>query len=205
MGALVRAATSGAFIVQIVDSEISGVKLIRPIGHMDRRGLFSEIYREDVLRRHGITVTFVQENHSRSSALGVIRGLHFQIPPAAQAKLLWVMAGAIFDVVVDIRHGSPSFGRHIASVLTAANGDQLFVPEGFAHGFCTLEPDTEVLYKVNRYYSPEHDRGLRWNDPALDIAWPVSEAAARLSERDRCHPVFAELPRYFDYSSAGCG
>src|SRR5206468_2718655 len=114
---------------------------------------------------------FVQENHSFSAAKGVLRGLHFQSVPAAQAKLVRVAAGAILDVAVDIRVGSPSFGRHVAVELTAERGNQLFVPEGFAHGFCTLVPDTHLVYKVNRYYSAEHDRGLAWNDPELGIAW----------------------------------
>ena len=107
--------------------------------------------------------------------------------------------GSIFDVAVDIRQGSPTYGRHVAVVLSAADGNQLFVPEGFAHGFCTLEPDTEVFYKVSRYYSPEHDRGMLWNDPALGIAWPVAEAEALLSDKDRRQPVLAELPQHFRY------
>jgi dTDP-4-dehydrorhamnose 3,5-epimerase len=182
--------------MQIIATVIADVKLIRPVRHVDARGFFSEIYREDVLRAHGIDTGFVQENQSLSAARGVVRGLHFQIPPFAQAKLLRVAAGAIFDVVVDLRQGSPSWGRHV-SVRLDAGGDQLFVPEGFAHGFCTLEPDTEIIYRVNRYYSAAHDRGVLWNDPALGIAWPVKAEAAVLSEKDRTHPVLADLPGYF--------
>src|SRR5213080_3715774 len=169
--------------MQVISTEIAEVKEIRPVRHRDPRGFFSEIFREDVLRQHGIDVSFVQENHSLSVDRGVVRGLHFQIPPAAQAKLVRVAAGAILDVAVDIRAGSPSYGRHVAVRLSAAEGNQLFVPEGFAHGFCTVEPNTEVIYKVNRYYSPEHDRGILWNDPALGIAWPVGEGEAVLSDK----------------------
>jgi len=185
--------------MQIISTEIPEVKEIRPVRHRDPRGFFSEIFREDVLRQHGIDVAFIQENHSLSVASGVVRGLHFQVPPESQAKLVRVGSGSIFDVAVDIRIGSPSYGRHVAIVLSAAEGNQLFVPEGFAHGFCTLEPNTEVAYKVNRYYSAEHDRGLSWNDPALGIAWPVREHEALLSDKDRRQPVLAELPSYYRY------
>jgi dTDP-4-dehydrorhamnose 3,5-epimerase len=186
--------------MQVVSTEIAEVKEVRPVRHRDPRGFFSEIFREDVLRQHGVDVSFVQENHSLSVDRGVVRGLHFQVPPEGQAKLVRVAAGSIVDVAVDIRWGSPSYGRHIAVVLSAAEGNQLFVPEGFAHGFCTLEPNTEVVYKVNRYYSAEHDRGLAWDDPALGIAWPVSEREALLSDKDRRQPVLAELPRYYRYA-----
>ena len=134
-----------------------------------------------------------------SVSKGVVRGLHFQIAPFAQAKLLRVTAGSIFDVAVDIRGGSPSYGRHVAVVLSATDWNQIFIPDGFAHGYCTLEPNTEVLYKVNTYYSPEHDRGLLWNDPALGIAWPVSADEALVSDRDRKHPVLSRLPQHFRY------
>jgi dTDP-4-dehydrorhamnose 3,5-epimerase len=185
--------------MQIIATELAEVKEIRPMRHRDPRGFFAEIFRADSFREHGIEVSFVQENHSLSKDRGVIRGLHFQIPPAAQAKLVRVGAGAILDIVVDIRTGSPTYGRHVAVTLSAAEGNQLFIPEGFAHGFCTLEPDTEVFYKVNRYYSPEHDHGLMWNDPALSIAWPVPESEAVLSDKDRRQPRLAYLPPYFRY------
>ncbi len=135
--------------MQIVSTAIPEVKEIRPVRHRDPRGFFSEIFREAVLRDHGIDVPFVQENHSLSVDRGVVRGLHFQLPPAGQAKLVRCAAGSILDVAVDIRRGSPTYGRHVAVTLTAADGNQLFVPEGFAHGFCTLEPNTEVVYKVS--------------------------------------------------------
>jgi dTDP-4-dehydrorhamnose 3,5-epimerase len=185
--------------MQVVPTEIAEVLEIKPVRHRDPRGFFSEIFREDVLRRHGIDVTFVQENHSLSVDRGVVRGLHFQAPPAGQAKLVRVGVGAVLDVAVDIRHGSPSYGRHVAVVLSAAEGNQLFVPEGFAHGFCAIEANTEVIYKVNRYYSREHDLGMAWNDPALAIAWPAAADAALSSEKDRRAAPLAKLPVYFRY------
>jgi len=185
--------------MQVFATVIPDVKEIKPVRRFDPRGFFSEIFREDVLREHGVDTRFVQENLSLSVDRGVVRGLHFQIPPAAQAKLVRVAAGSILDVAVDIRRGSPTYGRHVAVVLSAETGNQLFVPEGFAHGFCTLEPNTEVVYKVNRYYSAEHDRGLQWNDRALAIEWPVDESAALLSEKDRRQPSLAELPPAFEY------
>ena len=190
--------------MQVISTGIAEVKEIKPVRHRDPRGFFSEIFRDDVLRQHGIDAMFVQENHSLSVERGVVRGLHFQTSPMAQAKLVRVGAGSILDVAVDIRRGSPSYGHHVAVVLSAAEGNQLYVPEGFAHGFCTLEPDTEVLYKVNRYYSREHDLGLAWNDPALGIAWPVDAGGAVLSEKDHRQPVLAALPAYFRYELPLC-
>ena len=185
--------------MQVISTAIAEVKELRPIRHRDPRGFFSEIFRETVLRQHGIEISFVQENQSLSVDRGVVRGLHFQTPPTSQAKLVRVGAGSILDVAVDIRRGSPSYARHVAVVLSAAEGNQLFVPEGFAHGFCILEPNTEVIYKVNRYYSAEHDCGLAWNDPELGIAWPIADDEAVLSDKDRRQPVLAELPPYFRY------
>ena len=185
--------------MQIVETEIADVKLIKPVRHMDSRGFFSEVFKESALRDLGIDIHFVQDNHSLSANKGVVRGLHFQIPPFAQAKLLRVTAGSIFDVAVDIRWGSPSFGHHVAAVLSASDWNQIFIPEGFAHGYCTLEPDTEVIYKVSAYYSAEHDRGLLWNDPALGIAWPIPPDEALTSDKDRKHPVLSRLPRFFRY------
>jgi dTDP-4-dehydrorhamnose 3,5-epimerase len=185
--------------MQVIPTEIPEVKEIRPLRHYDTRGFFCEIFRESVLRENGITVSFVQENHSLSTDRGVVRGLHFQAPPASQAKLVRVAVGSIFDVAVDIRQGSPTYGRHVALILSAAQGNQLFVPEGFAHGFCTLEPATEVVYKVNRYYSREHDFGLAWDDRDLAIDWPVPRDRALLSDKDRRQPSLTELPAYFRY------
>jgi dTDP-4-dehydrorhamnose 3,5-epimerase len=185
--------------MQVMQTKIPDVKLVNPVRHRDERGFFSEVFKEIELRQHGIDVNFVQDNHSLSTSRWVVRGLHFQIPPFAQAKLLRVTSGSIFDVAVDIRWGSPSFGRHIALTLSAAEWNQIFIPEGFAHGFCTLEPDTEVIYKVSSYYSAAHDRGLAWNDPNLGIAWPLTAEEAILSDRDWKHPVLGDLPRYFRY------
>jgi dTDP-4-dehydrorhamnose 3,5-epimerase len=185
--------------MQITDTTLPGVKLIQPARHGDARGYFSETYRRDVLREHGIGLEFIQDNLAFSAAKHVLRGLHFQLQPATQAKLIRVSRGAIVDVAVDIRRGSPAFGRHVAVRLTAEKGNQIFVPEGFAHGYCTLEPDTEVIYKVNRYYSPEHDRGLLWNDPALGIDWGLAGAEPVLSAKDQTLPPLADLPAYFTF------
>jgi dTDP-4-dehydrorhamnose 3,5-epimerase len=185
--------------MQVLETAIVDVKLIKPVRHVDSRGFFSEVFKVSELRKHAIDIDFVQDNHSLSVSKGVVRGLHFQIAPFAQAKLLRVTAGSILDVAVDIRCGSPSYGRHVAVVLSATDWNQIFIPDGFAHGYCTLEPNTEVLYKVNTYYSPEHDRGLLWNDPALGIPWPVSADEALVSDRDRKHPVLSRLPQHFRY------
>ena len=193
--------------MEVGATEIADIKLIKPVRHVDSRGFFSEVFKECVLREHGIDTHFVQDNHSLSTNKGVVRGLHFQIPPFAQAKLMRVTAGSILDVAVDIRWGSPSFGRYVAVVLSASEGNQIFIPEGFAHGYCTLEPDTEVIYKVSAYYSPDHDRGLLWSDPALGIVWPVSGDQVLISDKDRQNPVLSSLPRSFQYGPAvvGCG
>ena len=173
---------------------IADVKLFTPRIFRDERGFFSETFSARDLAAAGIAESFVQDNHSLSRMKGVVRGLHFQIPPRAQGKLVRVTRGAILDVAVDIRRGSPTYGQHVAMMLSAENWRQLWVPSGFAHGFCTLEPDTEVQYKVTDYYAPECDRGIRWNDPALGIAWPVAAEFAILSDKDRKQPMLADLP-----------
>jgi dTDP-4-dehydrorhamnose 3,5-epimerase len=183
--------------MQIIPTAIADVKLITPVRHGDARGFFVELYRLDLSREAGIAVEFIQDNQAFSAAANVVRGLHFQTPPAAQAKLVRVSRGAIIDVAVDIRTGSTTYGRHVAVRLDAETGQQLFVPEGFAHGYRTLLPDTEVVYKVNRYYSPQHDRGLRWNDPALGIDWGIGEEAAVLSAKDKVQPMLAALEPVF--------
>lgn len=175
---------------------IAAVKLVTPRRFGDARGWFQEVYSRPRLIEAGLDVEFVQDNMSMSAEPGTVRGLHFQVPPCAQAKLIGVVAGAIFDVAVDIRVGSPTYGRHVAMELTPESG-QLFVPAGFAHGFCTLARDTIVAYKVSTPYAPEHDRGLDWADPALAIAWPIALDAAILSSRDRNHPRLADLPAHF--------
>lgn len=183
---------------------IDGVALIRPRRIYDARGFFSEIFRRDRLAAENFPCVFVQENHSSSNAVGTLRGLHYQIPPHDQAKLVSVIRGAILDVAVDIRSGSPTFGRHVKVELSAANGHQLLVPSGFAHGFVTLEPETEVVYKVSDIYAPECDRGLLWNDPALAIDWGFAEDAVILSDKDRLLPPLsdADLPFVFDAVTA---
>lgn len=183
--------------MKIVEAEIPAVKMVYPRRINDHRGFFSEIYRKSVFGEHGIELEFLQENHSLSRLPGTVRGLHFQSHPMAQAKLVRVVKGAAFDVAVDIRHGSPTFGRHVAAHLSATEGNNIFIPEGFAHGFCTLEPDTEVVYRVSRYWDREHDLGLMWCDPALDVQWPVAPERAIVSERDRSLPLLGDLPEYF--------
>ena len=173
------------------------VLLIATVRHEDARGFFAETYNARSFEAASLPNRFVQDNVSRSARFGTVRALHFQRPPMSQAKLVRVVRGRILDVAVDLRLGSPTFGRHVAVELTAARGEQLFVPHGFAHGFCTLEPDTEVFYKVDQFYSAEHDWGVRWNDPALDIAWPVSDADAVLSAKDQRLPLLDELPAIF--------
>jgi dTDP-4-dehydrorhamnose 3,5-epimerase len=184
--------------MQLIETPIPDVKVLLPKKHGDNRGFFSEIYSRKAFAAAGIDADFVQDNHSLSAEAGVLRGLHFQLPPMAQAKLLRVVRGAILDVAVDIRRSSPTFGKSVAEVISAENWKQIFIPAGFAHGFRTLEPNTEVIYKVTAFYSPEHDRGIRWNDPALGIDWGISEAQAILSDRDRKHPMLANAPELFD-------
>jgi len=179
-------------------TEIPDVKVIVPRIYRDDRGFFSETYNKTELTAMGVNLEFVQDNHSLSVGRWVVRGLHFQIPPFAQDKLVRVIRGSVFDVAVDIRHGSPTYGKHVARVISAADWNQFLIPAGFAHGFCTLESNTEVIYKVTNYYSPEYDRGVLWNDPDLGIAWPVNEGEAILSNKDRNLPRFSELLDYFN-------
>ena len=173
------------------------VLLITPLSHTDSRGHFSEVYNEAAWRQIGANCRFIQDNQSLSVLAGTLRGLHFQIPPFAQAKLVRVLRGAIFDVAVDIRSGSATYGKFATATLSAENHRQLFVPAGFAHGFCTLQPGTEVLYKVDAPYSREHERGLVWNDPAVGIPWPVSVENAKVLDRDQRFPLLDGLPVFF--------
>lgn len=186
--------------MDIERASIPDVLLIRPKKFGDDRGFFSETFRTSTLREAGVDLDWVQENHSFSAARGVVRGLHFQAPPAAQAKLLRVTRGAILDVAVDIRRGSPTYGEHVAAELSADNWTQIFVPAGFAHGFCTLTQDTEVLYKVSAYYSAATEGGVLWRDPALGIEWPIAPEGATLSDRDRLWPNLKDLQSPFDFS-----
>lgn len=184
--------------MEIQTTRIPGLKLLAPRKFGDHRGFFSETYNKRALAEAGIEVDFVQDNHSLSVEKGVVRGLHFQVPPFAQDKLVRVVRGAILDVAVDLRRSSKTFGQHVSVVLTVEDWNQIFVPKGFAHGFCTIEPNTEVIYKVTNYYAPDHDRGLAWNDPALGIRWPVPAQEAILSDKDRRQPMFSELEWFFD-------
>ncbi len=178
---------------------IPDVKIIRPKKHGDDRGFFSETYTQRAFAEIGITIPFVQDNHAFSAARGTLRGLHFQSAPFAQDKLVRVARGAIFDVAVDLRKGSPTYGQHVSAVISAKEWNQILVPIGFAHGLLTLEPDTEVIYKVSNFYSPQHDLGLLWNDPAVGIDWPLDEADVILSAKDKVQPRLAEQPAYFTY------
>ena len=171
--------------------------------HSDARGFFSETYSKPDLAALGVNIEFVQDNHALSVKRGTVRGLHFQIRPFAQHKLVRVVRGAIFDVAVDLRVGSPTFGQHVSAIISADAWNQIFVPVGFAHGLVTLEPNTEVIYKVSSRYSAEHDKGLFWRDSALEIDWPVNEAEAILSEKDRQQPRLSELPAFFHYNGDG--
>jgi dTDP-4-dehydrorhamnose 3,5-epimerase len=185
-------------MLDIRPTTIAAVKLLTPKKIDDGRGFLSEVYKRSELEAAGLFLEFVQENHLFSERAGTVRGLHFQIPPFAQDKLVRVVRGRILDVAVDLRRSSPTFGRHVATELSAENWRQLLIPKGFAHGLCTLEPNTEVVYKATNYYSRECDRGLLWNDPDLGIEWPVSESTSCTSDADRTHPRLRELPVFFD-------
>ena len=168
--------------------DIPDVLVLRTARHGDSRGFFSETYNKRAFFDAGIDLDFVQDNHSVSAQHGVIRGLHYQTPPFAQAKLVRVAKGRILDVAIDIRKASPTFGKYVVAEISAEEWNQILIPVGFAHGLCTLERDTEVLYKVTNYYSPDHDRGIRWDDPSLNIDWPKFEAGFQLSEKDKRLP-----------------
>jgi dTDP-4-dehydrorhamnose 3,5-epimerase len=185
--------------MQIERLEIPDLLLVVPKKHCDPRGFFSEIFRSDVLARSGVNAPFVQDNHVHSTQKGVLRGLHFQLPPHAQGKLIRCTRGAILDVGVDIRVGSPSYGKHVAVELSPANWHQLWVPPGFAHGYITLVDDCEVIYRVTDYYAPECDRGIAWDDPALGIDWRFSASEIITSDRDRRHPRLADAPPAFQF------
>jgi dTDP-4-dehydrorhamnose 3,5-epimerase len=179
-------------VVDVVRMALPGVLLIRPPRHQDERGFFSEVWSRRSWAEAGIACDFVQDNHSLSRRQGVLRGLHYQLPPADQDKVIRVSRGRIFDVAVDIRRSSPTFGQWVGTMLSAEEGNQLLVPSGFAHGFVTLEPDTEVQYRVTSPYSPVHERAIRWDDPAIGIDWPLPVAAPMLSARDRAAPRLGE-------------
>ena len=183
--------------MEVIDTEIKGVKILIPGRFGDPRGIFCETYSKKAMAVTGLELQFVQDNHSISAETGTVRGLHFQLPPFAQDKLVRCVRGAILDMAVDIRRGSPTFGRHVKAVLSAENWKQMLVPAGFAHGFVTQEPGSEVIYKVTNYYSPQHDRGIIWNDPDLGIEWGIGPQEAKLSEKDKRLPRFHEAGELF--------
>lgn len=185
--------------MQITATAIPEVKIISPQRHRDDRGFFAEVYRKRTLAEAGIDIDFVQDNHAYSAARGTLRGLHFQRPPAAQTKLLRVVRGSIVDVALDCRVGSPTYGRHVMVELSAAVGNQILCPEGFAHGTLTLEPDTEFTYKVDAYFAPALELGVRWDDPDLAIAWPIRLDQVVVSSKDRQLPRLRDLAAIFPY------
>ena len=184
-------------MLDVRPTALAGVLEIRPRQISDDRGYFSEVWSEAAFAKAGINLRFVQDNHSLSREVGVLRGLHFQSPPLAQDKLVRVSRGAIFDVAVDIRPASPTRGQWVGVRLSAAEWNQLLVPRGFAHGFLTLEPDCEVQYKVSAPYSREHDRAIRFDDPAIGVDWPIAREALILSDKDRAAPLLADADTGF--------
>jgi dTDP-4-dehydrorhamnose 3,5-epimerase len=182
--------------MQVTESKLKGAKLIEPKVFGDHRGFFMESYNKKQFEEVGIDIEFVQDNHSLSVPVGTLRGLHFQLEPKAQTKLVRVTSGAIYDVIVDIRKGSPTYGQWEGYIITAANKRKLLVPKGFAHGFCTVVENTEVIYKVDEYYAPEQDAGILWNDPELGIDWPVQNPI--LSDKDAKLPILKEANINFE-------
>lgn len=182
--------------INVSDTLLKGVKIIEPAVFSDNRGYFMESYNQQDMEEAGIHTKFVQDNQSLSSRPGIVRGLHYQLNPKCQTKLLRAVTGAILDVVVDIRRGSPTFGKWGGFILSAYNHRQLLIPKGFAHGFCTLTPDVTVFYKVDAFYAPEQDRGIMWNDPDIGIDWPVSDPI--LSEKDKHHPRLRDAEMNFE-------
>ncbi len=179
--------------MDMVSLDIPEVKILKPKKFGDERGFFSETYNRATLAGLGIDLEFVQDNHSLSVETGVLRGIHFQTPPFAQDKLVRVVSGSILDVAVDLRKDSPTFGRHVTARISADEWNQILVPVGFGHGIVTLEPNTQLIYKVSNFYSPEHDKGLRWDDPDIGIDWPFSADALTLSDKDRAQPFFKDI------------
>jgi len=191
-----RLGRTGLNSMEFFSFDIPDVRLLRPKRYGDERGWFMETYRRDLLAAAGVRDDFVQDNQSYSAARGTIRGLHFQRPPHAQAKLIRVLSGRILDVALDLRRSSPHFGRHVAVELDA-DGASLYIPAGFAHGFCTLTDHVSVAYKASDTYTPEAEGGVAWDDPDLEIAWPVAPKDAIVSERDRRLPRLGDLEPVF--------
>jgi dTDP-4-dehydrorhamnose 3,5-epimerase len=188
--------------MDVKSTRLPGVLLLRPRYFHDARGYFVETYNKRAAATAGVEADFVQDNQALSLRAGTVRALHFQVPPRSQAKLVRVLRGSIYDVAVDLRVGSPNYGGWVAERLTAKGGEQLFVPGGFAHGYCTLEPNTEVAYKVDEYYAPECEQGIIWNDPTLAIAWPAAATDVVLSDKDRALGFFADFVSPFRYNES---
>ncbi len=192
--------------MRVTETGLPGLLLLEPKVFQDERGFFLESWHRDTFAALGIHADFVQDNHARAGQAGVLRGLHFQRPPRAQAKLVWVTRGAVLDVAVDLRAGSPTYGRSFCAELSAENFLRLFVPRGFAHAYLTLTPDTEFQYKVDAPYSPEHDAGLIWNDPDLAIPWPAMPPGAPvLSAKDAALPRFKDFVSPFVFEAPAAG
>ena len=185
--------------MKVQDTALAGVKLIEPARFGDNRGFFSESYSAQRMAEHGIDIVFVQDNHSLSRQVGTVRGLHFQAPPRAQDKLVRCGRGRLFDVAVDIRKGSPTYGQWLGYELSFENGRQLLIPKGFLHGFSTLEPDTEIIYKCSDYYAPECDGAVRFDDPAIGIDWGIDAESAVLAEKDGKAPFLADVDSPFTW------
>ena len=185
----------------ITATTLPGVLLIQPRRFSDARGYFSESWNRRTFAQHGIDLDFVQDNHSLSRAAGTVRGLHYQSPPRAQAKLVRCGRGSLLDVAVDIRRGSPTWGKWFSAELSAENGMQMLIPEGFLHGFVTLEPDTETIYKCTDYYAPECDRAVRFDDPDIGIDWGIDQRLAILSDKDAAAPPLRNIESPFEYEA----
>jgi dTDP-4-dehydrorhamnose 3,5-epimerase len=183
--------------------EIPDVMLITPSKHGDERGFFSEVFRRDILAEQGVVADFVQDNHVLSAAAGVLRGLHFQIAPSEQGKLVRCSRGAILDVAVDVRRGSPTFGKHVSAEISAENWRQIWVPVGFAHGYVTLKPDSEVIYKTSNYYDPAAERAIAWDDPSLGIDWRFVRSGLTISPKDQRNPRLDDADIAFTYQVGG--
>ena len=186
--------------MKITETALPGVLILEPRRFGDERGWFMESWNRETLRGHGIEIDFVQDNHSYSAPKGTVRGLHYQAPPHAQAKLVRCGRGALRDVAVDIRRGSPTYGQWTGAELSFDNGRQLLIPEGFLHGFMTLEPDCEIVYKCSDFYAPECDGAVRWDDPDIGIEWPDTGADPVLSEKDAKAPALADFDTPFTYA-----
>lgn len=187
--------------MKLVPTRIAEVIEIRPVRHGDARGWFSEVFTSELVSEAGIGQAFVQDNESFSAAVNTLRGIHYQLPPFAQDKIVRVVRGAVRDVAVDLRRGSPTFGDHVAVTVSAEQGNQLLVPAGFGHGFLTLEPDTHVVYKVTAGYSPDSERSIRWDDPTFAISWQLDGADPVVSARDAEAPLLVDQPDLFDLST----